>query len=163
MPTKETKYWGQFDKDLLAKLIHRQLIDITNTSLWNIEQVRLAHFWHRDPLNFRHNFCSYSATFDLEIEYSGAQWSKGGVKLRHLYLLVLPSIYASSNTLSPPPHRPLCLEEEVDNGKVGDMDNNAADAAATANNGNEDMPPKAKPAATKEAAALTKLAAAAAT
>jgi hypothetical protein len=40
-----------------------------------------------------------------------------------------------------PPGRPLCLEEEVTKDKE-DEDNDVN--AATANNGNKDMPPKAK-------------------
>ena len=77
--------WGQFDKDLLAKLIHRQLIVITDTSLKNIERVRVAHFWHRNPHNFRHNFRDYLAAFDLEVEYSGAQRRESGGKLQRLF------------------------------------------------------------------------------
>ena len=72
MPPKATKKWGRFDKNLLAKFIHRQLIDITDTSLGIIERLRIAHFLHRDPLIFRHNLCDYSDAFDLEVEYSGA-------------------------------------------------------------------------------------------
>ena len=37
MPEKATKNWGQADKDLLNNLINKQLINITNTSLGNIE------------------------------------------------------------------------------------------------------------------------------
>ena len=85
MPPKATKKWGQFDKDLLAKLIHRQLIVITDTSLKNIERVRVAHFWHRNPHNFRHNFRDYLAAFDLEVEYSGAQRRESGGKLQRLF------------------------------------------------------------------------------
>jgi hypothetical protein len=84
MPPKATKKWGQFDKDLLAKLIHRQLIDITYTSLKNIERVRAAHFWHRDPHSFRRNFRDYSTAFDLEVEYSGARRRESGGKLLRL-------------------------------------------------------------------------------
>jgi hypothetical protein len=75
MPPKATtitKKWGQADRDLLANLTNRQLIDITDTTHQNIEQVRDLHFWHRDKKNFRCNFCNYSAAWDLKIEYSGA-------------------------------------------------------------------------------------------
>ena len=60
-----------------------------------------------------------------------------------------------------PPHHPLCLEEEVINGKKGNLDDGAINKAATAIDGNKDMPPKAKPTATKGMATLTKPAAAA--
>ena len=68
MPPKETtktKKWRQADR-VLPNLTNRQLVDITNTTYPNINQVGDLHFWHRDKRNFRHNFR------DLEIEYSGA-------------------------------------------------------------------------------------------
>ena len=71
MPPK-TKNWGQADRDLLADLTNRQLINITNTTYQNIEQVRDLHFRHRDKNNFHRNFCDYSAAWDLKIEYSSA-------------------------------------------------------------------------------------------
>jgi hypothetical protein len=64
MPPKETtktKKWGQADRDLLADLINRQLVDITNTTYSNIDEVRDLHFRHRDRRNFRRNFREYSA------------------------------------------------------------------------------------------------------
>ena len=79
--TTKTKNWGQADRDLLANLTNRQLIDITNTSYQNIEQVRDLHFRHRDKKNFRNNFRNYSAAWDLKIEYSGAR-RNGGKKRR---------------------------------------------------------------------------------
>ena len=48
MPQKATKNWGQADRDLLANLTNRQLIDITDTTYQNIEQVRDLHFRHHD-------------------------------------------------------------------------------------------------------------------
>ena len=86
MPPKATKNWGQAGKDLLANLTNRQLIDITDTSYQNIEQVRDLHFWHCDKKNFRRNFRDYSAAWDLEIEYSGAR--RNGGKMLHLMLLI---------------------------------------------------------------------------
>ena len=68
MPPKATtitKKWGQADRDLLANLTNRQLIDITDTSHQNIEQVRGLHFRHHDKKNFRNNFRNYSAAWDL--------------------------------------------------------------------------------------------------
>ena len=63
--------WGVSPTDtnpnIISQVIHRQLIDITNSSLSNNEQVRLAHFWHQDPLNFCHNFRDYLAAFDLKL------------------------------------------------------------------------------------------------
>ncbi len=55
------KEWGQADKDLLNNLINRQLINITDTSLDNIKQVRAAHFWHCNKRNFRRNFRDFAA------------------------------------------------------------------------------------------------------
>ena len=52
---KSTKNWGQADRDLLANLTNRQLIDITDTIYQNIEQVRDLHFRHHDNKNFRNN------------------------------------------------------------------------------------------------------------
>ena len=84
--TKPIKSWGQADRDLLEDLTKRQLIDITDITHQNIEQVRELHFWHRDKRNFFRNFCDYSAAWDLEIEYSGAQ--RNGGKMRRLILLI---------------------------------------------------------------------------
>ena len=86
--TTKTKNWGQADKDLLADLVNRQLIDITDTTPQNIEQVRDLHFRHRDKKNFRRNFRDYSAAWDLEIEYSGARRNEGEGKMRRLILLI---------------------------------------------------------------------------
>ena len=80
----DVKKWGQADKDLLNDIINRQLINITNTSLSNIEQARQAHFCHRDTRNFCQNFCNFAAALDLEIEYSGTQRRKRGHKLQRL-------------------------------------------------------------------------------
>ena len=104
MPPKTTKNWGQADRDLLADLTNRQLIDITDTSYQNIEQVRDLHFRHRDKKNFRNNFRNYSAAWDLEIEYSGARHNEGEGKMRRLILLIF-CLRTSSNALphsSPP-------------------------------------------------------------
>jgi hypothetical protein len=86
--TSSSKKWGQADRDLLANLTNRQLIDITDTSYQNIEQVRDLHFRHHDKKNFRNNFRNYSAAWDLEIEYSGARRNEGEGKMRRLILLI---------------------------------------------------------------------------
>jgi len=78
--TTKTKKWGQANKDLLADLTNRQLIDITDTTPQNIEQVRELHFRHRDKKNFRRNFHDYSAARDLEIEYSGVRRNRGKMR-----------------------------------------------------------------------------------
>jgi hypothetical protein len=62
-----------------------QLINFTDTSLYNIEQVIDAHFRQRDPKNFRRNFCDCLAAFGLEVEDSGAQRCESRGKLRHLF------------------------------------------------------------------------------
>ncbi len=87
-PKSTTKNWGQADRDLLADLTNRQLIDITDTSHQNIEQVRDLHFRHRDKKNFRKIFRNYSAAWDLKIEYSGARRNEGEGKMRRLILLI---------------------------------------------------------------------------
>jgi len=84
--TNRTKKWGQADRDLLANLTNRQLIDITDTTHQNIEQVRDLHFQHHDKKNLRNNFRNYLAAWDLEIEYSGARCHGG--KMRRLMLLI---------------------------------------------------------------------------
>ena len=66
--TTKTNKWGQADRDLLEDLTNRQLIDITDTTYQNIEQIRDLHFRHRDKKNFRKNFHNYSAAWDLEIK-----------------------------------------------------------------------------------------------
>jgi len=86
MPPKATKNWGQVDKDLLANLVNRQLIDITDTTHQNIEEVRDLHFRHCNKRNFRRNFRDYLAAWDLEIEYSGGR--RNGGKMRCLILLI---------------------------------------------------------------------------
>jgi hypothetical protein len=105
--TSRSKKWGQADRDLLANLTNRQLIDITDTSHQNIEQVRGLHFRHHDKKNFRNNFRNYSAAWDLEIEYSGARRNEGEGKTRRLILLIF-CLRVSSNALhhSSPPCRP---------------------------------------------------------
>jgi len=55
-PKSTTKNWGQADRDLLADLTNRQLINITDTSHQNIEQVRDLHFRHRDKKEFPQKF-----------------------------------------------------------------------------------------------------------
>jgi hypothetical protein len=89
MPTKAAKNWGQANRDLLNDLINRQLIDITDTTLQNINQVKGAHFQHRDKRNFCLYFCNFLAAWDLEVDYSGARRIKGRQKMRHLLLLIL--------------------------------------------------------------------------
>jgi hypothetical protein len=52
--------------------------DITNTSYENIEDVQKEYFAHCDVKNFRHNFCNFAASLDLETKYSGAGQRKAG-------------------------------------------------------------------------------------
>jgi hypothetical protein len=160
--TTRTKKWGQADRDLLADLTNRQLVDITGTSHQNIEQVRDLHFWHRDKKNFRRNFRDYSAAWDLKIEYSGTR-GNGGKMLRSI--LLISCLYTSTDILPPPPPSSIYLDEEVAFDKEGIDDDAAADAndyaaapaaaaAADAANDNDDennatMPPKVKPLPTK--------------
>jgi hypothetical protein len=114
MSTNKVRPWGQTDKDLLNDLINRQLINITDTSLSNIEQVRNAHFRHRDKRTFRQNFRDFAAAWDLEIEYSGAQWRESGGKLWRLFSAFLYNLIVRHLKLCLlRRQRTLCLEEEV--------------------------------------------------
>ena len=157
MPPKATKNWGQANRDLLADLTNRQLIDITDTTHQNIEQVRDLHFRHRDKRTIRRNFRKYSAAWDLEIEYSSARRNRG--KMQHLILLI-SCLYTSTNALPPSPSTVLFLdddEEGIDaDADAADADDYAADdyaaddiAAAAVDDDDTTMPPKVKPLPTK--------------
>ena len=80
--TTKTKKWGQANRDLLVDLTNRQLINFTDTTHKNIEQVRDLHIRHHDKKNFCRNFHNYSAVWDLKIEYSGTRHNRG--KMRRL-------------------------------------------------------------------------------
>ena len=162
MQKKSTKNWGQADKDLLNKLINRQLIDITDTPHLKIEQVRLAHFCHRNTVNFYRNFREFLAAWDQELKYSGAQRREGRGKMGCLFLLFFCLLACPLTHHLPPPHSPFFSEEEVADQEEGDADDYAINDSAT-NNRDKDMPPKAKPTAAKGAAAAKPAAAAAAT
>ena len=77
---KSTKNWGQADRDLLANLTNRQLIDITDTTYQNIEQVRDLHFRHHDKKNFRNNFHNYLAAWTSKSSIAARDATK--VKVR---------------------------------------------------------------------------------
>jgi hypothetical protein len=140
----KSRNWGQADKDKLGDLINRGLIDITDNSYQNIEQVRDRHFRHRNKLNFRRNFRDYSAAWHLEIEYSGARRRDGGK---------MPP------PCPPPP--PISNEEEVPGNEEGvddtaagaDVDDDDDAAPEDAAPENDTMPPKL---ATKPPAAAKK-------
>ena len=88
MQPKAKKNWGQSDKDLIVDLVNRQLIDLTDTTLPNMDQVRQAHFWHHGLRNFRRNYRDFSSAWDLEIEYSGAGCiGRGGKMMIFFYCL----------------------------------------------------------------------------
>ena len=103
MQKKSTKNWGQADKDLLNKLINRQLIDITSTPHLKIEQVRLAHFCHRNTVNFYRNFRDFLAAWDQELKYSGAQRREGRGKMGCLFLLFFCLLACPLTRHLPPP------------------------------------------------------------
>jgi hypothetical protein len=158
MSTNKVRPWGQADKDLLNDLINLQLINITDTSLSNIEQVRNAHFGHRDKRNFRRNFRNFAAAWDLEIVYSGTRRHESGGKLRRLcsaffYNLIVRHLKLCLLRCQ----CTLCLEEEVTDNEVDDKDNNAANNG----DGDKDMPPKVKLDAAATATAAKKKAPAA--
>jgi hypothetical protein len=86
MAAKKVRPWGKLDKEKFHDLINMQQIDITVTSLSNIEQVRDIHFQHHDSNDFCQNFCDFLAAWDLEIEYSSAQRNRG--EMQCLLLLI---------------------------------------------------------------------------
>ncbi len=71
--------WRQTDKDHLANLINKDQINITDTSLPNIQQVRNLHFHHRD----------FSAAWDLEIECCGKWQEAAAAGEIHICVFVL--------------------------------------------------------------------------
>jgi hypothetical protein len=87
--TIKVKPWGKADKKKLTDFINEWQINITNTSLSNIEQVRNLHFCLHEARNFRRNFHVFLAAWDLEVEYSGARRIEGGAMMGHLLLLIL--------------------------------------------------------------------------
>ena len=68
-----TKPWGKVDKAALHKLIVDGLVDIENLEFANIDSVREQYFPHRELRNFRRNFASFAAAFDLEAAHEGAR------------------------------------------------------------------------------------------
>ena len=78
LTSKKVRPWGKMDKDKekLHDLINMQQIDITKTSLSNIEQVWDIHFHHCNSNNVRRNFCDFLAAWDMKIKYSGERCNK---------------------------------------------------------------------------------------
>ncbi len=85
-PKPRTKQWGHEDKKCLFNLVKTDAIDITDTSLKNIQGVQQAYFSHWVSRIFRRNFCNFVASLNLETEYSSARQHKAG-KLRILYFI----------------------------------------------------------------------------
>ena len=102
MSTIKVRPWGNVDKEKHMDLIKECRINIANTSLSNIEEVRTIHFRHPDARNFHRNFRNYLAAWDLEVEYSGAKRIEGGSKMRRLLMLFF-CLCPSSNASHPPP------------------------------------------------------------
>ncbi len=67
------KPWGKVDKAALHKLVVDGHIDIEDLSFENIDRVRKQYFPHRDRVNFRRNFASFAAGFDLNEALKGAR------------------------------------------------------------------------------------------
>jgi hypothetical protein len=67
------KYWGKVDKAALSKLILEGLVDITDTSLPNIDAIQEEYFPHRKRKNFHRNFRDFAAAWDLEETLKGAR------------------------------------------------------------------------------------------
>lgn len=68
-----TKYWGRVDKAALAELVLEGHVDITNTSIPNIDAIQEQYFPHRVRKNFHRNFRDFAAAWDLEEELKGAR------------------------------------------------------------------------------------------
>ncbi len=77
-PNSKGKQWGPADKKFLLDLIRDNCMNILDTSLQNIEDVRLEYFSHWNPRNFRQNFRDFAALLDLETEYTSARQHKAG-------------------------------------------------------------------------------------
>ena len=100
-PKQRTKYWGDADKAILTTLVSRGDVDINDTTLENIEAVRLSHFPHRDKKLFRNNYKNFAAAWAVEQEKSGARelWGEpAGGKSARLYLF-----YSNMLADIPPP------------------------------------------------------------
>jgi hypothetical protein len=67
------KYWGKVDKGALSKLILEGLVDITDTSIPNIDAIQEQYFPHRKRKNFHRNFRDFAAAWDLEESLKGAR------------------------------------------------------------------------------------------
>ena len=68
-----SKSWGKVDKAALSKLILEGLVDITVTSLPNIDAIQEEYFPHRKRKNFHRNFRDFAAAWDLEETLKGAR------------------------------------------------------------------------------------------
>jgi hypothetical protein len=80
------KPWVIADKQHLQKLINKGKVDITKIAEGDyIDQVRLNHICHQEAKNFRHNFCNYARSRELEDHLSGYPQEQGGGKV-----LILP-------------------------------------------------------------------------
>jgi hypothetical protein len=88
------KKWGKVNRAALAKLVHDGDMDINNLSTNNIDAVRKEHFCHREKKNFHRNFHDFAATYDLEVEYSGA-------RRREDKTMCFPLIYTSGHLKNP--------------------------------------------------------------
>jgi hypothetical protein len=72
-PKPKAKQWGTADKKFFLNLIKDNKVDIFDTFLKNIEDIRKEYFSHRDSKNFCRNFQDFAATLDLETKYRGAR------------------------------------------------------------------------------------------
>ncbi len=91
-----TKNWGKVNRAALARLVHNGDMDINDLSYKNINAVGSEHVCHHDKKNFCHNFRDFSATFNLQAEYSGAK-RRGGK------MMCFSLLYISGHLKSPPP------------------------------------------------------------
>ena len=73
------KPWGKVDKAALHKLVVDGQVDIEDLSYVNIDSVRAQYFPHRDRVNFRRNFATFSSSFDLEQGLEGARREAAGL------------------------------------------------------------------------------------
>jgi hypothetical protein len=75
----KVKPWGKVDRTALRKLIIDGHVDIENLELANIDRVRSQYFPHRELKNFRRNFATYAASFDLNEGLEGARREAAGL------------------------------------------------------------------------------------
>ena len=72
MPPK-LKSWGDDVRAILDGLVRDGKVDIYNTELAHIDNVRVKHFTERTLKRFRNNYQKFAAEYNVETEFNGAR------------------------------------------------------------------------------------------